>query len=187
MSFFRPIDIDLKGLSLGHVRMNGGAKTVSLIYQFSTEDGQAEDQGLGFRLPPFKVIWEPSAAPGTGDTTRLTICLQVSDDVLEFMQAVDDRVVELASQHSLALCGKSRTAEEMAQTYKSQIHRSRLGNSLKSKINTTGSYELMIRNNGFGGGVTMSMCDVSLKWAQQPSSIRPNPFLEDDDEEMPEE
>jgi hypothetical protein len=131
------------------------------------------------------------------------------------MQAVDDRVVELASQHSLALCGKSRTAEEMAQTYKSQIHRSRLGNSLKSKINTTGSYELMIRNNGFGGtewpqqwagamaksthristlwfagsnwGVTMSMCDVSLKWAQQPSSIRPNPFLEDDDEDMPEE
>ena len=208
MTFYKPEQVVLHNLVLGNPRMNGNGKTVSILY---SSNGQ-EESGLGLKLPFSKIIWEPSAAPGSSDTGRLTLCLQVSDSVADFVKHLDKTLIEKAAQHSVAIFGKVRSVEDLTLSYKSLLSTGRLGNSLKSKLNTTGPYEVVIRNDGRGGtdwpaqwasalaktthrmsslwfaagswGITMNLCDVSLRWLEAPPALRPNPFQNDSDEEM---
>ena len=86
-------------------------------------------------MPPMRVAFEPSAY-GDSEATRVSIVFRPDDETIAELELLDESILGVASMQSLRLFGKSKTVEQLRETYTPIVKAfDRYPSVFKAKIN----------------------------------------------------
>ena len=95
-----------------------------------------------------RVVYEPSAFQNE-DVSRVNLVMQASPQAIEVLSALDARMIEICTENSARLFGKTLTQEEVALRYTPCLKKSEKGYepTFKAKINLSGRGKLKCWNS----------------------------------------
>jgi hypothetical protein len=128
-----------------------GAKTSALSYRGTTP--------IVWHPEAQRVAYEPSAFQNE-DASRVNLVMRASPQVVDALNALDERMIDICTQQSAQLFGKTLTQEEVALRYTPCLKKSEKGYepTFKVKINLTGRSKLRCWNT------SQEVCEAPESW-----------------------
>jgi len=131
---------DVNSIELGNLKINNsGTKTIPIQW-----DGCELKPVYWIPLEPLKVIWNPKGYDDS-EANRVTVCMEPNNEVEEFVEELDDRIIDMLQEHSSLYFGKGMTRDEIKLLYLSPIRVSSSKNykTLRAKFTLQGKNQLL--------------------------------------------